>query len=93
MSTGADGSASTRNPGRSFNRMVFADVSRCGARHRCGANVPWRLLTRNPYLTPESIRTERDMPNVVGERFQITIDKRVREELGIKPGDRAIERV
>jgi len=33
------------------------------------------------------------MPNVVGERFQITIDKRVREELGIKPGDRAIERV
>ena len=33
------------------------------------------------------------MSNVVGERFQITIDKKVREELGIRPGDRAIERV
>lgn len=33
------------------------------------------------------------MANVVGERFQITIDKKVRQELGIKPGDRAIERV
>lgn len=33
------------------------------------------------------------MANVVGERFQITIDKKVREQLGIKPGDRAIERV
>lgn len=33
------------------------------------------------------------MANVVGERFQITIDKRVRRQLGIKPGDRAIERV
>jgi AbrB family looped-hinge helix DNA binding protein len=33
------------------------------------------------------------MPNVVGERFQITIDKKVREELGIKAGDLAIERV
>ncbi|CAN5693462.1 AbrB/MazE/SpoVT family DNA-binding domain-containing protein [soil metagenome] len=33
------------------------------------------------------------MSNVVGERYQITIDKKVREELGIKPGDRAIERV
>lgn len=33
------------------------------------------------------------MANIVGERFQITIDKRVRAELGIKPGDRAIERV
>jgi AbrB family looped-hinge helix DNA binding protein len=32
------------------------------------------------------------MANVVGERFQITIDKAVREELGIRPGDRAIER-
>jgi AbrB family looped-hinge helix DNA binding protein len=32
------------------------------------------------------------MSNIVGERFQITIDKAVREELGIKPGDRAIER-
>jgi AbrB family looped-hinge helix DNA binding protein len=31
------------------------------------------------------------MPNVVGERFQITIDKSVRERLGIKPGDQAIE--
>jgi AbrB family looped-hinge helix DNA binding protein len=34
-----------------------------------------------------------DMPNVVGERFQITIDKKIREELGIQPGDRAVERV
>lgn len=33
------------------------------------------------------------MSNIVGERFQITIDKKVREELGIQPGDRAIERV
>ena len=31
------------------------------------------------------------MTNVVGERYQITIDKRVREQLGIKPGDQAIE--
>lgn len=31
------------------------------------------------------------MANVVGERFQITIDKRVREQLGIQPGDRAVE--
>jgi AbrB family looped-hinge helix DNA binding protein len=33
------------------------------------------------------------MSNVVGERFQITIDKRVREQLGIKPGDQAVERI
>jgi AbrB family looped-hinge helix DNA binding protein len=33
------------------------------------------------------------MANVVGERFQITIDKNAREQLGIRPGDRAIERV
>lgn len=33
------------------------------------------------------------MVNVVGERFQITIGKEVREALGIRPGDRAIERV
>lgn len=33
------------------------------------------------------------MSNVVGERFQITIDRKVREELGIQPGDRAVERV
>ncbi len=33
------------------------------------------------------------MPNVVGDRFQITIDKRVREELGVEPGDLAVERV
>lgn len=33
------------------------------------------------------------MANVVGERFQITIDKKVREQLGIQPGDRAVERV
>ena len=32
------------------------------------------------------------MANIVGERFQITIDKEVREALGIRPGDRAIER-
>lgn len=31
------------------------------------------------------------MANIVGERFQITIDKKVREHLGIKPGDRAVE--
>jgi len=33
------------------------------------------------------------MPNVVGDRFQITIDKKVRERLGIKPGDQAFESV
>jgi AbrB family looped-hinge helix DNA binding protein len=33
------------------------------------------------------------MSNVVGERYQITIEKSVREQLGIKPGDRAVERV
>ncbi len=33
------------------------------------------------------------MPNVVGERFQITIDKKVRERLGISPGDQAVEYV
>jgi AbrB family looped-hinge helix DNA binding protein len=33
------------------------------------------------------------MANVVGERFQITIDKAVREKLGVRPGDIAIERV
>lgn len=31
------------------------------------------------------------MTNKVGERYQITIDKAVREELGIQPGDRAVE--
>ncbi len=31
------------------------------------------------------------MSNVVGERFQITIDKKVREQLGVEPGDRAVE--
>jgi AbrB family looped-hinge helix DNA binding protein len=33
------------------------------------------------------------MANVVGERFQITISKGAREELGVQPGDLAIERV
>ena len=33
------------------------------------------------------------MSNVVGERYQITIGKEVREELGIRPGDLAIEQV
>ena len=33
------------------------------------------------------------MSNVVGERYQITISKGVREELGVEPGDLAIERV
>ncbi len=31
------------------------------------------------------------MANVVGERFQITIGKKVREQLGIRPGDQAVE--
>lgn len=31
------------------------------------------------------------MSNKVGERYQITIDKAVRERLGIQPGDRAVE--
>jgi bifunctional DNA-binding transcriptional regulator/antitoxin component of YhaV-PrlF toxin-antitoxin module len=31
------------------------------------------------------------MANVVGERFQITIDRRVREQLGVEPGDLAVE--
>jgi bifunctional DNA-binding transcriptional regulator/antitoxin component of YhaV-PrlF toxin-antitoxin module len=33
------------------------------------------------------------MANVVGDRFQITIDRRLRRQLGIRPGDRAIERI
>jgi AbrB family looped-hinge helix DNA binding protein len=33
------------------------------------------------------------MASVVGERFQITIDKKIREQLGITPGDHAVERV
>ena len=33
------------------------------------------------------------MTNVVGDRFQITIDKRVRDQLGVMPGDLAIERI
>lgn len=33
------------------------------------------------------------MANVVGERYQITIDREIRRALGIKPGDRAVERV
>lgn len=33
------------------------------------------------------------MSNVVGERYQITISKSVREELGVEPGDLAIEGV
>jgi bifunctional DNA-binding transcriptional regulator/antitoxin component of YhaV-PrlF toxin-antitoxin module len=31
------------------------------------------------------------MANVVGERYQITIDRTVRKALGIEPGDRAVE--
>ena len=31
------------------------------------------------------------MTNKVGERYQITIDKAVREKLGIQPGDQAVE--
>ena len=31
------------------------------------------------------------MTNKVGERYQITIAKAVREKLGIKPGDQAVE--
>lgn len=31
------------------------------------------------------------MANKVGERFQITIDKSVRERLGVQPGDQAVE--
>ncbi|CAN5556343.1 hypothetical protein BH24CHL9_BH24CHL9_03390 [soil metagenome] len=31
------------------------------------------------------------MSNVVGERHQITIGKQVREQLGIRPGDLAVE--
>ena len=33
------------------------------------------------------------MANVVGERYQITIDRHLRKQLGIQPGDRAIERI
>jgi AbrB family looped-hinge helix DNA binding protein len=33
------------------------------------------------------------MSNKVGERYQITIDKAVRERLGVQPGDLAIERI
>ena len=33
------------------------------------------------------------MSNVVGERFQVTIDRAIRERLGIEPGDLAVERI
>ena len=33
------------------------------------------------------------MPGVVGERGQITIEKAVREELGVYAGDRTVQRV
>lgn len=33
------------------------------------------------------------MSNIVGERYQITIGKGVRKELGVQPGDLAIEQV
>ena len=33
------------------------------------------------------------MANVVGDRFQITIEKKVRDALGIRAGDLAVERV
>ena len=33
------------------------------------------------------------MTNVVGGRYQITIEKSVRKQLGIRPGDLAVERV
>lgn len=39
----------------------------------------------------DSYRMVVDMPNKVGERYQITIDKAVRERLGVKPGDQAVE--
>lgn len=31
------------------------------------------------------------MTNKVGDRFQITIDKAIREKLGVQPGDQAVE--
>ena len=43
------------------------------------------LSGSNPYVE------DLYMPNVVGDQFQITIDKRVREQLGIRPGDQAFE--
>ena len=33
------------------------------------------------------------MANVVGDRYQITIDRKLREQLGIQPGDLAVERI
>lgn len=33
------------------------------------------------------------MTNKVGDRYQITIDKAVRERLGVQPGDLAFERI
>ena len=50
-------------------------------------------LGRSSYVSSDRIRMVRCMANVVGERFQITIDKTVRRELGIKPGDLAVEHV
>jgi bifunctional DNA-binding transcriptional regulator/antitoxin component of YhaV-PrlF toxin-antitoxin module len=45
------------------------------------------------YVYEIDVRMVRCMANVVGERYQITIDRIVRRELGIKPGDLAVERV
>jgi bifunctional DNA-binding transcriptional regulator/antitoxin component of YhaV-PrlF toxin-antitoxin module len=33
------------------------------------------------------------MANVVGDRYQITIDKRLRDQIGVSPGDLAIEAI
>ena len=34
-----------------------------------------------------------DMAKIVGHRYQITIDKNLREQLRVRPGDLAVERV
>lgn len=84
---------------------MLADGARLGrgAFHHAGsaerlAGWPTRVRplrygpTSSCILTVGFILEVRDMANVVGERYQITIDKRVRDELGVRPGDIAIER-
>jgi AbrB family looped-hinge helix DNA binding protein len=64
------------------------------ARYSPGADIPDARLTYRHAIVifVTTIRTEHlPVANVVGERYQITIDKKVREQLGIEPGDQAVE--
>lgn len=62
------------------------------AKAKAGRNLD-RSADPPSYSQETFIRRQADMANVVGERFQITIDRVVRERLGIEPGDLAVEHI